>query len=894
MIRRAGELSAIERLVALFEINWRLELALFPLFLPWVQVIENALEAVNLQRSVGPSVDPLIEEAWVDLAFAVTREAREDFDQGRHDKWLARIHSVAVRRPEWLDRWHYEQCLQALWRLDQPEALRRVEDWCPSPDQLVWLLRRASVLVEIGRFEEAERTAREVLSKVRHQLRGRTPQIAMMSLEGWVMKLLDFMSLATHPHSVGVEQEQFRDRWLQLASLHCDPRSITDALELTLRGTAPTLKAGVERKQGFDFGVTHTVEHFSSDYFSPIAPAFALLRLYEEAGIPMRVGWVAVSGSMIATAADWIAPYAPFWAAAALVRSGNRDEICESFDRVRVATLSALEVEALENWVLPAFGVYIEHSSLTPPDGTGGLPTRSSAALVELLSRLCLRLPQQQLDDVFLLLLQVYQRSPIVADPWLRDSIKSLVRRLFECASTDQFLSWLPQLLALPILSIDSQIGRDLLDPFSDIEFHYFPRLSLRDLQTHEIIGNRVVELLKIAAVAHGFARRLSMRRLVALFHVGLLAPKQTVDFGRALWSQIDPTNGLPIETDYTIESFLRLPGCSSAARRNCVREYLLSTAVPSWYQETADPDGTKWRKFQMGDRNSLVVAPIVAATRSFLGARHLELLVWTNSEIAQLLGKVVAWWDINKKGLSMSFTGNGLRDEAILLIPLFYDIIIPRLPRRATTEWATTRRVLEELENYSICTLTCSPAFLVAWPERAMETTTRIQKALCDFRWGLIVGAAEAIRCWARLSNARKVPSLPKRLLIELCMRVRYREQPGLEAILCVIGHIVVEAPKKLNKLQIDLVCCGLEFLLEETRLGADPNLVGVRIPKERRPEYRTWSAYLAQKLHRYFCSRGSRIPSVLEKWKTACEIDPLPEVRRVWKTWHSESKKR
>jgi len=338
VFHQSEQLDPKLKLAIYHEINWRLERALCPLFLDWVKVIEETLVNTAPDQIKDSSDHVYLEEAWVSLAFAVTREAREDFDAARHDRWMDRLGPLVRQRPEWQARWHYAHCLHSLWRLDQRETRKRVEAWRPSSDLLVWQTRRAAILAEIGDLSESERIASDTLRRVRDGLRGRLQQIELLSLEGWLMRLIGAVKQGFLNMRDAGEWTRFQDRWLQLAPSRCDPWQETDALALSLQFPSPPFTPPIEEKTDFDYRVIRT--RHSGDSLTPILPAFALLRMYEEAGLPMQAGIVNLVSSGLENACRWIMSSAPLWASATLIRAHKKGPLHDTFDRVRVATLN--------------------------------------------------------------------------------------------------------------------------------------------------------------------------------------------------------------------------------------------------------------------------------------------------------------------------------------------------------------------------------------------------------------------------------------------------------------------------------------------------------------------------------------------------------------------------
>ena len=150
-----------DNLCLLYELNWRLETSLVPLFTDWHEKIEQVLNSYNpyphLVEIESATVKPteaayksldwnFIAECWVTLAFALAREAREDQEEGRFRFWMDRIKDVAQRRDEWRARWFYEECLFHLFRLDEESVRATLEMWPESGRLPFWEVKRASIV----------------------------------------------------------------------------------------------------------------------------------------------------------------------------------------------------------------------------------------------------------------------------------------------------------------------------------------------------------------------------------------------------------------------------------------------------------------------------------------------------------------------------------------------------------------------------------------------------------------------------------------------------------------------------------------------------------------------------------------------------------------------------
>jgi len=893
LIEHAPELPAELRLQVLYELNWRLERALVPLFLDWVKVIEQALDASYPQTATGAR--PSANEAWMDLAFAVTREAREDFDVERHERWQKRIRPLAEQRTEWLAHWHHEQCLHALWRLDQREIRSCLQQWNPPADLLVWQLRRASLLAEVGELNEAERISSDVLKRVRTGMQGGRQEIRLLSLEGWAMKLLG--NIQHNSHGIGVDQtwERFRDRWLQLSAFRCDPWEERKSLELPLRSPRPPVSPSQETK--FDYDTMVLSRRIISDSLTPTLPAFSLLRLYEEAGLPMRAGVVSLTSESLVNACIWVKPFAPLWSAATLVRIGtdNADKaLRDSFDLVRIATLKDSEVKTMVNWLLPAIVGALEHLQVAPHGST--LSERILQNLVELCSRLSPRMSSEQLDQSFQLALRLHCRPNIRLHVALHKVCLPFFRRLFRAASDELLCSWLPRLLQLPILTQDEANQavwkeRTWPDPWNDLDGERLKdcvKLGSKDSEGQSL---RIERLIRLVKFEQGASRDRACHRLDVLLQAGLLTPKLQREFGTAIWAQLNPETGLPRTGAYHLHEFLRLPAPNRRAATNAVRARLLKKPTLRWYSETNEVDGSKAGRIQNHGTKNPIVSIVLAASKQVPQKNRENRIDWTLDELKVLLDKAHAWWEADKLGLWMGNDAWELREAASDLVPFLGVVIMPRLPKEADEHWQKVEALLASLEKHSIPVAGCLPGKLIAWPEESAAVATNIRSLLQKGLPEGIRASAEAIYQWAVLRSARRVPAIPQDLLAEICRRVEIRQQPELHLVLLYLSKIVRDAPKALGDKRIERLCIGLGYLFEETNLSRYVNEMSwesfTSIPRDQLPFCRSRGALLGFELLRYLQNSSLSVPQILYRWKEACRTESLPEMREIWRLY-------
>jgi hypothetical protein len=476
VLQSTKELAPPENLFLLYELNWRLETSLIPLFMDWVEKITPIIETFNpypqLVKIEGATIKPdedeykqwdwkFIGKCWVKLVFALARKAREDQDEKRFRFWMDRLKKVVKQRTEWQARWFYEECLFDLFRFDQEKIREILEDWQEASDLPFWEAKRASILAELGELKEAEKIAENALSGIRSRLQPYSIDHSLLSQEGWVMLLLNVITKF---------EGEPRDRWAKLEAYRCDPWPEIRTLGLTLTRPRPDPQPEKEIKKGFHPG-TWTITHsrrFGWN-FSEFLPAFAFLRMLEEGAVPTKCGTISMFSDAALNSAEWIESFAPRWSFSSMVRAsptvkvGKKDGIMEWFDRVRVATLSQDEINHLDQICTNSLRQAIRHLKENPQQ-INEPEMRFSEDQVklqsELLSRLCFRF--ERLDQLFELALNMYKWHIFRDNYPLHHCVDLLFQGLLYAMPQSEILKRIPELLSLPI---PGEMGFEISEP---------------------------------------------------------------------------------------------------------------------------------------------------------------------------------------------------------------------------------------------------------------------------------------------------------------------------------------------------------------------------------------------------------------------------------------------
>jgi hypothetical protein len=161
IIKALPELSTVERLLILRELVWRKEKLLEPLTSDIEQAIVSLLDDINCHaRTIsGESAFSAnwieIREAWLFLAMAMLTVARHDFDCDAFNFRVVALESFIDDITDVAQHIQHEKCLWALSELDFAALEELINAWGPENSDPIWMTRKAALLVELNRDNDA-------------------------------------------------------------------------------------------------------------------------------------------------------------------------------------------------------------------------------------------------------------------------------------------------------------------------------------------------------------------------------------------------------------------------------------------------------------------------------------------------------------------------------------------------------------------------------------------------------------------------------------------------------------------------------------------------------------------------------------------------------------------
>jgi len=864
--------TVVERLNAIYELIWRREILLEPISEELESAAEDVLESLDCQdRTVNGIAESEIEwsavrEVWREVALTLVTAARFRFSDELFDKRRALLEPFANDHPDVHHRLCQEHCLWAMYSMDFESLENLLDNWVVKDCDPIWMVRKAALLWETDRNDEAADLIINALESIR-AFPGVEGSVARESRESWAM-------WSAVPRN---ELQEFRKRWHELAALKCDAELEKDLIARRLEGDrdeqeAPTFDLEFGRGESIRFSSTR-----------PELAAHRAVRLTEVSGLPPVTNHgeligLSVASDILKSAAELLASIQPEFAIRLVLRVSTSETdktLNRVLTRTRAAILSESSAEILSdvciNAITYAFPRLIEVDRRSLP-----WVTRMRAA-TEVLSRLALRVSPERLESCVDLGLQCFQSRDVAHEFWLHKSIANLLRRSWGALPKDRRAAQAVNLLSLPIVGMDNftaDVPEHFLDPGEFLKAEDLPDASTlkKENQWHDVV-NFLIRGLE----GDVEARSRALNRITKVFDKGLLTEDEVLAFTEALWSDTyTAPDSLPTGTQLYDWAFLLLPEPSPGIAEQRFRHKWLSGDISRFQDDEKRDDSSLSVSFGARPVNPNEIEDVfwnVGAALSELRrkGRPLEL----TDDIRKYIEDLVAQW--------------AKTDVASLPFPFLQNAI------REPTRWALRglASILEDVELTSpvgeilyekLRNLTDSgiPGFepihglVRIMPERLDELATWLRMGLASGDDAMAASAMSSLLLWLTESvdSEKSLHPPPEDLLREVGFKIASRSSVALPQALQLATWVFREGTSENHQTVTSLVTQGLSYLAEELRYDREHQS---EERSEILPLLRLSCAQLAQAM----AQSGLRDEPAVDVWLSLGKEDPLPEVR-------------
>ena len=850
----------VQRLNAIRELVWRREILLDPISPELESAAQDVLQQIDCQaRTIGGVSDAAIDwsaarEACRSVAVALVTVARHKFD---HEAFKQRIEALNDFRSDDLDiaqRIHHERCLWAIYSMDFETLAGLLKVWPTENCDPIWMVRKAAILVETNRIDDAVELFDRALLTIR-EIPDDGRSVAGPSREGWALWLawaLEWMKFDWNEAEKSPYTSSLLRRWRELASMKCDARS-----EGREYANAMGPKNKREDAPPFDLEIrTRPGLRFSNAEYNRWVTARRAIRLSEVTGLP-------TSGlDILKLAADELSASEPEMAVRLILRTLNYDGdplLKRILSRPRVAMMPADLAKTLAHLCSGIIEYALPRISASDAGERPVFWLERMRVATEVLSRLVVRLEPDRVDAIFNKALQYYRSDCVARDVWLADPVRSLLTRSWEALPEDRRPGHVLDFLSAPIVGMDNftDIWSRYPDPGEFLQGDLLPPIRTSDTEDR---WQEIVRLLVRGLHAGGEARKRASLRIAPVVFGGRLKETESSQVAQAFWSEnYTGPSDLPGETSLYDWAFLLLPAPKPGLAEQRFRQKWLTSS-------------------NIAQKNAPSLADIlwqVGIAISGLKVRQ-HPLVLSENERSYLIEVIQQWSDTSMPGHAVLFVQNQLREPIHHALDglrsILAEIQIPKDIAEKLYEKA------QSLNESGIPAFRLIAGLLKAMPNRFDELALTVRVGLVSEEVDLAKGATAGLYHWLTTSVeiSSQIQSPPDDLVREIGIMIATRRKVSLGPALQIAKWVFDEGSDEQKEAIRRLALQGLDYLSEELRYdrkhdqGNDQDSIDV-------PLLRWRSAQLALSM----AKRGFEDDPIIARWLEIVKTDPLPEVR-------------
>jgi len=542
-----AKLEPDDRAKLLYEIAWCRNVT-FEITLPWL-----AKEMLKVCDPAEPNA--LTIKQQLEIALRLLKDTRwDDSDESKaiEEKTSAILQANARHWPEVALELSFHCAIAARDRLDYALVEKFADEIAPT--DAVWKMRKASLLADVGRFEEGERLLAEAYSDLLSQHRNDKNSIYVFSRLAWAHWLLRGARMA----NASVPFERFPSIY---NDAKCSPAEVVDSIreriakELDEQNEKYHVDAAFEPGIFKDNSGTVTLNR-------ELHPLLLLEGVSLSVGMPLRwngVGFLAEPASTMTRLDDFEDIYKiPLSIRAA--NSEGSDALKRTFSRVRMARIASSEADQLRHQCVQAVEYWI--TKISQHQATNSISRLR--VLIEVLARVSVRAAPGDAMDVFRLAMGLGGKKEL-RHHWLFDALEHLIEYTLESIPVERRQDVLLDALLFPLhTEVEGPSFKEWPNPVIDFPGKRSPNMAL-DRRIDEIIER---------ITPHTATSCAALERLLPLVEHKFLSEAELRKIAGSIWLGDGEVQTLPA-TGFPLYALLKLPSPNPDATKARIRESL-------------------------------------------------------------------------------------------------------------------------------------------------------------------------------------------------------------------------------------------------------------------------------------------------------------------------------
>lgn len=859
----------------IYELNWRLEKCLIPIWNNIAPHFQNILNRYNFfpneileEREINSSTYKTqkidwnkYRKQWIELSLSMLRHYREE---SLEEEWTKNHDVITLVKKnlshDQLANLYYEQILNAIFKMKHEDAKHLLNEWPKNSNSLFWEAKRAMLMTEFGQLSESENLLESVLIEIRKRLNLSpvSDDYLWVSQEAYVMFLLRMVQQNIRWKNIrsndktNENREDFNERWNDLLQFKCDPWGEIRYFDIVLnRPFVPN--DDVTTKYDFQIGnMTRTFKMGASseEYFI----AYTFLRYLDELSIPLSLSASNISKKTINGALERIILSSPSWGIAILNRYRDSSVVEVVFDRQQLIHLSAATINTYIRKYLEHFDEIIT-KRLTDP-----IAKAFTDKVSNILAKLCTKCSEELRVEI----LKLYEK--LIKNEIPLPGLDQLFKNLIDSSNRETIKLAVELLIDSPILDSNcSQANTTFPEPFSYLS------------------GDKIDGKLKITQTSLNYifekasettsARKNALRRLIILYRIGHLNKKQIKRLFDIIWKQRDKNN-FPNNTYLHYYEHRDLPKPTGIDAEKIFKQYIT--------YNNFNIEGLKEDKNGIGISRGKdkYVSELLNGSETIGNSDGVK---WNQHELDDILTKCEEWWNLDRHYLTTEKNKEILPFGSVYeeffvrfenLVKVISYVFGIRLTDLSTVLKKRIEALINDMDNYNIPVLKAKVVF--GHYPNFTNYLRDVQNNLTSKNKGeRVLDALDSIILSVHMSPYKEQSIFISELLNTLSIPLKWHITSFLGDIFDVLKDFTLNTKIDLSSINEDI----------HSALNYTFNMTREEIPLGEYLVLRRKSISLAGKIHTKLIHDNSPIPDAILKWKAVSESnEEFGDIKNRW----------
>lgn len=304
-----------------------------------------------------------------------------------------------------------------------------------------------------------------------------------------------------------------------------------------------------------------------------------------------------------------------------------------------------------------------------------------------------------------------------------------------------------------------------------------------------------------------------------------------------------------------------------------------LRNAFKRYISETSFPIQGDSRTFAMSSQDTIIFHELI---------HSISVIEWTTDEITKLFDRLLECWDTDKNNLVKKEAPDflSIRESFVyrfsMLTAVVAKVIAPALNKTADKHIKNNlKRIISELNEYGIPSVLIQASCVHIFPQSKKKVIQEIEKSLHTSDSQQVINGLESILLILQQQGKNYSAKELERLYTFVGQKIYWRHKIGLKSALNTMSHLVKDFYEQMNEELQGIVLQGLEHLAEETNLKGG----NAEWDFAEKLEIRQAAALLAYLLYAKIIEAGADIPNALKQWKNICSSESeFAEIKNQW----------